>query len=400
MSSHQLRMRVARCMAPSDLKKALSFDAVRLASLERVQQRPHPVRRFGEQREMFELTKISSKDRILLRTGTRHSRFGVGGEERTLVDSVDECIFTDYGGKFRGSLSGTCAKWGLRSNRDLKQRPESAAYSGADTNYGGEFRGRQTCPIPEESGVQSGAIEVTETSSQDRNLQRTVEQGSVEEDKTSLRSGFLKGRTLQAASIPLVQGTTRRCRSLVRQNQASQLPAAVRRNMRKIATTSSSTAGNVRLRSVKQTLGSAAMGTTSCGTRGKRNRQRRGARRRKPGQGAAAGMEAVHAASAGASSRLPRGTEENEHLGIVQRPSVYWTSRGPAAEQRRATRTKLNSPRSTADIQQRAVHPRGAASIRRTHLSLHVLVSLVQHGKGRVLRALRRARVAQTDKQS
>ena len=30
--------------------------------------------------------------------------------------------------------------------------------------------------IPEEIGVQSGVIEVTETSSQDRNLQRTVEQ--------------------------------------------------------------------------------------------------------------------------------------------------------------------------------------------------------------------------------
>ena len=39
---------IARCMAPSGLKKALSFEAVRLATQERVQQRPPPERRFGE----------------------------------------------------------------------------------------------------------------------------------------------------------------------------------------------------------------------------------------------------------------------------------------------------------------------------------------------------------------
>ena len=39
--------------------------------------------------------------------------------------------------------------------------------------------------ILEKIGVQSGDIEVTETSSQDPNLQRTVEQDSVEVDKTS-----------------------------------------------------------------------------------------------------------------------------------------------------------------------------------------------------------------------
>ena len=61
---------IARCLAPSGLKKALSFRAVklalqgqcerdgevvRLASLERVQQRPHPERRFGEQHELLEV---------------------------------------------------------------------------------------------------------------------------------------------------------------------------------------------------------------------------------------------------------------------------------------------------------------------------------------------------------
>ena len=56
-------------MALSSLKKALSFEAVRLPSLERVQQRPHPERRLGEQHEMLEVTKISSEDRTLQRTG-------------------------------------------------------------------------------------------------------------------------------------------------------------------------------------------------------------------------------------------------------------------------------------------------------------------------------------------
>ena len=71
---------IARCMAPSGLKKPLSFEAMRLFPLERVQQRLHPERRFGEQREMFEVTKISSKDRILQRTGEPDSRgFGDGG---------------------------------------------------------------------------------------------------------------------------------------------------------------------------------------------------------------------------------------------------------------------------------------------------------------------------------
>ena len=83
-------------MAPSGLKKALSFKAVRLASLERVQQRPYPECRFGEQREMFEVTKISCKDRILKRTGDPLEGSEVVEQleevERALVDSVDESI--------------------------------------------------------------------------------------------------------------------------------------------------------------------------------------------------------------------------------------------------------------------------------------------------------------------
>ena len=46
-------------MAPSGLKKALSFEAVRLASQERVQQRLPPNRMFG---------KICGEDRILQRS--------------------------------------------------------------------------------------------------------------------------------------------------------------------------------------------------------------------------------------------------------------------------------------------------------------------------------------------
>ena len=74
-------------MVPSCLKEALSFRAVelalqgqcerdgevvRLASQERVHQRPPPERsseRFGEQNETVEVTEISSKNQIFQRTG-------------------------------------------------------------------------------------------------------------------------------------------------------------------------------------------------------------------------------------------------------------------------------------------------------------------------------------------
>ena len=71
MEAHltQVLSGIARCMARNGVEKALSFEAVRLASQERVQQRPHPERRFGEQHETFEVTKISSEDRTLQRTG-------------------------------------------------------------------------------------------------------------------------------------------------------------------------------------------------------------------------------------------------------------------------------------------------------------------------------------------
>ena len=67
-------------MAPSGLKKALSFrvvelalrddEAVRSVSQARGQERLlRSSERFLEQSEVFEVTKISSKDRILQRTG-------------------------------------------------------------------------------------------------------------------------------------------------------------------------------------------------------------------------------------------------------------------------------------------------------------------------------------------
>ena len=84
---------IARCMAPSGPKKALSYRAVELAlqgqcerdsevvslaSQERVQLRPHPERsseRFGEQHEIFfDVTKISCKDQSCSALGIRFSR--------------------------------------------------------------------------------------------------------------------------------------------------------------------------------------------------------------------------------------------------------------------------------------------------------------------------------------
>ena len=73
---------IARCMAPSGLKKALSLrvvkfalrvdEAVRSISQAQGQQRPLPERsseRFSGYSEVFEESKISSKDQILQRTG-------------------------------------------------------------------------------------------------------------------------------------------------------------------------------------------------------------------------------------------------------------------------------------------------------------------------------------------
>ena len=133
------------------LKKALSFEAVTLASLEQVQQRPHPERRFGEQREMFEVTKISSKDRILQRTGdqTVEGSGMVEQLEEVERNSVDE------------SLSQIMEESFEEDKIVLLER------------------------IPEEVGVHSGVIDVTDTSSQDRNLQRTVERDSVDVDKAT-----------------------------------------------------------------------------------------------------------------------------------------------------------------------------------------------------------------------
>ena len=133
-----------------------------------------------------------------------------------------------------------------------------------------------------------------------------------------------------------------------------QRQVAARKRMRASATTSRSTAITVRPSKLKHTLEYAATGTN---VEGKRDQQRlrRGARTRKPRQGAAARMAAAHAASAGACGSLSRRTEDNELLGNVQRPTsnaaeVYWASGASAGEQRRATRTRRNSRRSIGEI--------------------------------------------------
>ena len=70
MEAHSPKCLMAsRCKARSGLKKALSLEAARLPSHERVQQRPPLECRFGEQNDLVEVTKISSKDPILQRTG-------------------------------------------------------------------------------------------------------------------------------------------------------------------------------------------------------------------------------------------------------------------------------------------------------------------------------------------
>ena len=76
--------------------------------------------------------------------------------------------------------------WMQRTQR-LRQKKTCASRSGA--NYGGRFRGRQYCPserLSEKISEQSEVIEVTETASQDQNLQHTVERtllDFVEADK-------------------------------------------------------------------------------------------------------------------------------------------------------------------------------------------------------------------------
>ena len=196
-------------MAPSVLKKALSFRAVELAlqgqcerdgevvwlaSEERVQQRLHPERsseRFGEQHDIFEVTKISSKDQILQRTGDQilkgfpqdrvQQRLVV---PETMVEQLEEVpkMVSQSGIQRRAAehivdrpalvlperifWEDPWTQRGYRSNQDLMPRPEFAAYSG------------QTCVdsvevdkivlFSERMSEQSEVVEVTEISSQNR----------------------------------------------------------------------------------------------------------------------------------------------------------------------------------------------------------------------------------------
>ena len=82
---------IARCTAPSGLKKALSLEAVRLAPQERVQQQPLPERKFGEQNELpckglelnafIEASKTPIQDQNLQRA-----------VEQIIVDFMDEAM--------------------------------------------------------------------------------------------------------------------------------------------------------------------------------------------------------------------------------------------------------------------------------------------------------------------
>ena len=127
-------------MAPSGSKKALSLEAVMLASQKRVQQRSRLEPRFGEQHEIFGVTKISSEDRILQRTG-----------DQTLEQST-----TALG------CAGWESSWRKRRRRCLRAGPDTVILE----------------QIAVRIRVLSWLIfEAVMTSSQDQNLQRTVEQG-------------------------------------------------------------------------------------------------------------------------------------------------------------------------------------------------------------------------------
>ena len=163
----------ARCMAPSGLKKALSFrtgelalqvqcerdvEVVRLASLEREQQRPHPERileRICDQSGVIEVTKISSKDQTLQRTGDQilegfaQDRLQQRSFEQNIVPEMIEQL---------GGVPKTMSQNGTAEQ--IVDLPAPV------------FPER----ISERICEQSGVIDVTKISSQDRKLQRTVEQ--------------------------------------------------------------------------------------------------------------------------------------------------------------------------------------------------------------------------------
>ena len=125
-------------MAPSGLQKALSFEAVRLASQERIQQVPPSERsseRFGDQ-------NLERRPNLAAHQGP-DSRGFHPRQQQPLV--VPEMV---------GAVGRKCRRRCPRAVQLLFCRSES-------------LRG---------SGGLSGFIEAAKTSSQDQNLQRTVEQ--------------------------------------------------------------------------------------------------------------------------------------------------------------------------------------------------------------------------------
>ena len=207
---------ITRSMAHSGLKKGLSFEAVRLASQELVQQRPRPERRFGGQHEMFEVTKISSEDRILQRTGDQTF-------EGCTQDRVQQPIVVPEVVEQLEEEPKTVSESGpdpvLPEQIAVKMRGvswlfyDAAMISSQDQNVQRTVEQivadkmsevmEKNSEVREAGPPEGGVIEAAETSSRDRNLQRFVEPDLFEQNrldvevvKSTRRNGFLNGARL------------------------------------------------------------------------------------------------------------------------------------------------------------------------------------------------------------
>ena len=137
-------------------------EMVRLASQERVQLRPHPERssgRLGEQHEIFEVTKISSKDQILQRTGGQILKgFARDRGQQCLVEQSTVPEMTEL----------------------LEEVPKMMSRNGIQRRTAEHIVDLPAAVLPERFSERicghSGVIEVTKISSHDQNLQRKVEQ--------------------------------------------------------------------------------------------------------------------------------------------------------------------------------------------------------------------------------
>ena len=134
---------IACCMAPSGVKKALSFEAVRLASHGPF--RSAVLKGFVEQNEIVDVTKISSEDGILQRTGDQDSQgfhtgqgaavFGCAGSGGAVGGSTEDGV--SERSSSCSARAHLCEDLGAErvyhSGEDLKPRPDLAAYSGAES---------------------------------------------------------------------------------------------------------------------------------------------------------------------------------------------------------------------------------------------------------------------------